>query len=398
MRSLVLRSLVLTATLVVSSTAVLVARGQTTAPAVDQSNDNGRRAQDAAFVRSSNQEEVDEPTVILHSKDNKYGTYNITNGTRGPFWSAQGIWNAWTNQYTNLMTDAGSAVISGFSSTRGLRPGMTVDITPDVLPPDTTIVSVGADSITVSNPAKMDGVEEVGKFGLVNDGTMFHQSITNYPAELPRRTKLEWSYPAQRNEASVYSYAIIGGYGVGTGGYFRPVARPAPKKVPEFADLSVTYDVSVSGNPNDFAFLIETFSTTASDPLPPNVKNTMTNEIGFVPHAPNYLWSYIRTLENHFDYSSPDGTFHAYVATKPGKPFTQFPPYTMIVPVTQAGGRTPRDMMTGRQTLPVLGVLRELVARGIMPADSYVSGFDFGFEIGRNSGQATLNEIAWNWQ
>jgi hypothetical protein len=59
----------------------------------------------------------------------------------------------------------------------------------------------------------------------------------------------------------------------------------------------------------------------------------------------------------------------------------------LIVPVTEAGTRTPRDMMTGTQTLPVLGVLRELVARSIMPADSYVCGFDFGFEIGRNSGR-----------
>jgi hypothetical protein len=44
-------------------------------------------------------------------------------------------------------------------------------------------------------------------------------------------------------------------------------------------------------------------------------------------------------------------------------------------------------MMTGTQTLPVLGVLRELVACGIMPAGNYVCGFDFGFEIGRNSGR-----------
>jgi len=47
--------------------------------------------------------------------------------------------------------------------------------------------------------------------------------------------------------------------------------------------------------------------------------------------------------------------------------------------VTEAGGRTPRDMMVGRQTLPLLGVLQALVARGIMPADAYVCGFDFGF-------------------
>jgi hypothetical protein len=167
--------------------------------------------------------------------------------------------------------------------------------------------------------------------------------------------------------------------------------------VSEFTDLSVTYDVSITADPNDFAFLVETFPTTASDPSAPNVTNTMTNEIGFLPHVPDYLWTYILSLTDHFDYSSPDGTFHAYVATRAGKAFTSAPPFTMIVPVTEAGGRTPRDMMVGRQTLPLLGVLQALVARGIMPADAYVCGFDFGFETGRNSGRATLNDIAWKW-
>ena len=86
-----------------------------------------------------------------------------------------------------------------------------------------------------------------------------------------------------------------------------------------------------------------------------------------------------------------------YIATRAGNVLTTSPPYTMIVPVTEARGRTPRDMMTGTQTLPVLGVLRELVARGIVPVDSYVCGFEFGFEIGRNSGRAILNNIEWKW-
>jgi hypothetical protein len=117
-----------------------------------------------------------------------------------------------------------------------------------------------------------------------------------------------------------------------------------------------------------------------------------------LPHVPDFLWTYILTLSDHFDYSSSDGTFHAYVATRAGNAFTNAPPFTMIVPVTEARDRTPRDMMLGKQTLPLLGVLRELVARGIMPADSYVCGFDFGFEIGSNSGRAILNDIAWKWQ
>jgi hypothetical protein len=341
---------------------------------------------------------VPDQAVILVSKSNRYGTYNIADGTRGPFWSAQGIWNSSTKAYTGLTIAAGSTRISGFSATTGLLPGMIVEITPDAMPANTTIVSVDPTSIVVSNASSKDGTGEIGIFGLVNDGVMFNQVITNYPRTFPERTKIEWSYPSQRNNASVYSYGIIAGYGVGSGGYFRPLNRPTPKKVSQFTDLSVTYDVSVAGDPNDFDLLVETYPTTIPDPSPPNAANTMTNEIGFLPHVPDFLWTYILTLSDHFDYTSSDGTFHAYIATRPGKAFTKAPPFTMIVPVTEARGRTPRDMMTGSQTLPVLGVLQELVARGVMPADSYVGGFDFGFEIGRNSGRAILNDITWKWQ
>jgi hypothetical protein len=394
-----MRSLVLAAILVTSSSvAALFAKELTKASMFGQLNHKSQKSLDPGIVRPPpDLDEVPEPTVILHSKSDKHGHYNIANGTRGPFWSAQGIWNSSTKKYTGLVIAAGSTIISGFSDTRELSPGMIVEITPYAMPANTTIVSVGPSSVVVSNASTMDGTGVVGTFGLVNDGIMFNQVITNYPLTFPRRTEIEWSYPSQRNDASVYSYAIIGGYGIGSGGYFRPANRPAPKKVSQFSDLSVTYDVSVAGDPNDFAFLVETFPTTASDPSAPNVTNTMTNEIGFFPHVPDYDWTYILTLEDHFDYSSSDGTFHAYIATRPGNAFTNFPPYTLIVPVTEAGGRTPRDMMTGTQTLPVLGVLRELVARGIIPVDSYVCGFDFGFEIGINSGRAILNNIAWKW-
>jgi hypothetical protein len=364
-----------------------------------QHNVESQKSPDSEGARSPSElDKAPEPIVVLESKSNKYGSYNIADGTQGPFWSAQGIWNAATKKFTGLKIAPGSTKVSGFLDTAGLSPGMTVGMAPDAMPENTTIVSVEARSIVVSNPAIKNGTTEDAIFGFVNDGVMFNQVITNHPDTFPRGTGIEWSYPGQRNNASVYSYAIIAGYGIGSGGYFRPVNKPEPKKVSEFTDLSVTYDLTVAAGRDDLAVLVETFPTTASDPSSPDVANTMTNEIGFLPHAPDYLWAYILTLSDHFDYSSPDGTFHAYIATRAGNAFTNAPPYTMIVPVTEAGGRTPRDMMLGKQTLPLLGVFRELVARGIMPGDSYLGGFDFGFEIGRNSGHAMLNDIAWTWQ
>jgi hypothetical protein len=193
-----MRSLVIAAMLVISlSAATLFAKQQT-----------------RTFVFGQlDLDKVPAPTVILESKSDKYGIYNIADGTQGPFWSAQGIWNSATKSHTGLIIAACSTKISGFLDATGLLPGMTVEITPDAMPANTTVVSVEASSIVVSNPSTKNGTDEVATFGLVNDGVMFNQVITNHPGTFPRGTRIEWSYPRERNDASVYSYAIIGGYG-----------------------------------------------------------------------------------------------------------------------------------------------------------------------------------------
>jgi hypothetical protein len=194
---------------------------------------DSKKSLDSGIVRSPSEPvEAPGPTVVLESKSNKYGSYNITNGTQGPFWSAQGIWNAATKKYTGLEIVAGSTKVSGFQDTAGLLPGMTVGM-PDAMPENTIVVSVGASSIVVSNPVTKNGTGEDAVFGLVNDGVMFNQVITNHPDTFPKGTRIEWSYPSQRNNASVYSYGIVAGYGIGSGGYFRPLKKPAPKKVSE---------------------------------------------------------------------------------------------------------------------------------------------------------------------
>src|SRR4051794_30413870 len=76
-----MRALVLAAILLMSSSAaVLLAQGQTN----PQSDDKSQKAQNPGLARSP--EGGDKPGVILHSKSDKYGTYNVTDGTRGPFW------------------------------------------------------------------------------------------------------------------------------------------------------------------------------------------------------------------------------------------------------------------------------------------------------------------------
>src|SRR5579859_215291 len=212
-----MRSLVIAAILVGSSgVATLFTKEKTGAFALDVESQN---LESQAAGSADDPDSLPDPTVILESKSNKFGTYNIGEGTQGPFWSAQGIWNPSTKRYEGLAIAAGSTTVSGFSDTRGLLPGMTVEMTPDAMPANTTIVTVRPSSIVVSNASTKNGMGEVATFGLANDGVMFNQVITNHTSTFPRRTKIEWSYPSQTNDAVVYSYAIIAGYGVGSGGY-----------------------------------------------------------------------------------------------------------------------------------------------------------------------------------
>src|SRR5262249_611254 len=111
-----------------------------------QLNVESKKSLDSGMVRSPFVK-VSGLTLLLESRSNKYGSYNIANGTQGPFWSAQGIWNAATKKYTGLEIVAGSTKVSGFQDTAGLSPGMAVGMTSDAMPENTIVVSVEANSI-----------------------------------------------------------------------------------------------------------------------------------------------------------------------------------------------------------------------------------------------------------
>ncbi len=143
-----MRSLVIVAILAASSSAAALYAREQSGTIVPGQLDASQKPPEPEVADSPDDPD---PTVILESKSNKYGTYNIDQGTRGPFWSAQGIWNPSTKRYEGLAIAAGSTTISGFSDTRGLLPGMSVEMTPDAMPANTSIVAVGPSSIVVSN-------------------------------------------------------------------------------------------------------------------------------------------------------------------------------------------------------------------------------------------------------
>jgi len=107
-------------------------------------------------------------------------------------------------------------------------------------------------------------------------------------------------------------------------------------------------------------------------------------------HVPSYTLRYLLSLPNHIDYSA-DG-FNAYIVTAPYKP-----PFTVMMPVTTPGGTTPVDMTSGTYTIPFGALLSFLTTQGILNPNNYITGYQFGFEIGRGTGSVTINQLQWHW-
>ena len=313
----------------------------------------------------------------------QWGTWNLTDGAQGPYWVNLDVWNDVTKRYTCNYT-AGSTTVTGLASTTGISVGMVCFSYPQATSnsPWPTVVSVAANSIVLSSPATVNSTGNQAQFAL-RKGTDYNESITVDPATFPNGTILAWSFPAYFNDSNVYSFPNLT---YGSTGYYHPANTPAPMRLGSFKNLSVTYNVTASFGTNDADCMFECWSSSATPISPTNT----TNEISFFCHAPDYMVGYILSLASHFNYSA--GGFNAYIALKPSSP-----PQMCIMPVTVAGGTTPLDMMSGTQTIPVLAILRALVAQGWLSNTDYISGMQFGIEPGRNSGSLTFNSITWTW-
>jgi hypothetical protein len=313
----------------------------------------------------------------------EFGNWNLNNGTQGPYWVSFGVWNSVTAHYTCNYVN-GSTTVSGFASTAGILVGMSCFSYPAATStaPWPTVVSVTANSIVLSSPATINSTGNQTQFGL-RKGVDYNESITVYPATFPNGTVLNWSFPNQFNDSNVYAFPNLT---YGSTGWYWPTNKPTPMKVGSFTNLSVTYNITGNFGTDDADCMFECWSSTAT-PISPA---TMTNEISFMCYTPSYMARYILSLAKHFNYSA--GGFNAYVGQT-----TATPPQTMIMPVTAPSGTIPLDLMSGTHTVPVLAVLRELVAQGWLSSSNYISGMEFGVEPRRNSGSLIFNSITWTW-
>ena len=208
-------------------------------------------------------------------------------------------------------------------------------------------------------------------------------TITNFACLFPNQTVMSWSFPPTANAANVYAYPEIV-YGMQASGFITPATNPPPPtQVNAFNNLSVTYNIVRTFADNDSDCLIETWIFTTS------TRTQVVNEVAFFCHTPDYLANYVLSFADHFNFSS--GGFNAYIAAVPDRRLI------MIMPVTAPNGTTPLDMTSGTQTYPAKAVLNALVSQAWVTGTNWVTGYEFGFEVARNSGTVLFKSIVWRW-
>jgi len=326
-------------------------------------------------------------TVVIDSNTSgQWGTYNL--GV-GPFWSGNDIWNAKIDggpggELNNVSYTSGSNIITGFSDTSFITPGMQV-FSPDIPGNSATVLSVSANSIVVSVAANASGNNYI-TFPLQSNTGQYEQTITNNPATFPNGTVMTWNFPNTPNAGHVYSYPFI------VYGNLFEGPNPSPNDPPglqlnAIQNLTMNYNVTMNAPTNGYDGLIETWVNTN----PISALGTATTEVGLFFHSNADVINYMLG-SSHINYSQ--NGFNAIIVTTWGLSSVTG---IAIMPVTTPGGSTPLQMDSGNQTIPWGDLFRFLVAQGFLNGNNYVDGMELGFEIEAGSGSATINNLSYNW-
>jgi len=228
--------------------------------------------------------------------------------------------------------------------------------------------------------------------GLPLDGVTVDQTISGNPAAGPNGTTFTWKYPDVLAQWGVYAYPDIV---YGDGGYNTlPANHLTPLRIGDIRSLSVTFDISTVAAYDTYDCLLEAWPDSVANST--NSGQTLQAEVGVFAHVgTHYMYDYI--LSQHpFSFSA--GGFNCLIAVRSGTVNSGSPPFIQILPVTTPGGTTALDMVnSGSHTIPLDAIYAELVRRGLLDPNSYLNGYQCGFEIGQGSGSATINSLSYDW-
>jgi len=213
------------------------------------------------------------------------------------------------------------------------------------------------------------------KGSLVN-GKDFTQTVTVNTSTFPNASAINWSWPNYANSSNVWGYPEVV-YGSQAGWWQSPDGKgPTPVQIKNLTALTGSYNMSISGNTDEFDVLWETHLTSAPNSGP-------IIEFAILAHTPSYFTAYLKKVSVP-KYSYTNGGFSAtIIVTNNGSQ-----PYLIILP---AQG----DMLAA--TVDIKAILDFLISKAVLTGDEYIEGFEMGTEPQKNTGTLIINSISYNW-
>src|SRR5690349_12664464 len=155
--------------------------------------------------------------------------------------------------------------------------------------------------------------------GSLVNGLDYTQTVTVDSTSFPNNTILSWSWPNYANADNVWGYPEVV-YGSQAGIWQSPDGQgPTPVQIKNLTALTGTYNLTLSGNTDQYDVLWETHLTSA-----PN--SGQVDEFGIMSHAPSYVRAYVDGLTQKYSYSGP-GLSGTIAVTSNGTD-----PYIIVLP------------------------------------------------------------------
>jgi hypothetical protein len=212
--------------------------------------------------------------------------------------------------------------------------------------------------------------------GLVN-GRDFTQTITMYPNSFPSGTVIEWSWPNKPALWNVYSFPMLV-YGT-YAGLAAPITNVTAKQINNITTLTLSHDLSISGDPEQFDVIYDAFL--AKVPVPGTEHANSIFEIEVHCHTPSYFSEWLENGHTRYSFTDSQGT-HWSIFDNPGvKPH-------MIVFVRADYG----DLLN--YTVDMKALLVAARSHGLLTGNEYWTGTGLGVEPQMGSGSLTINSFS----
>jgi hypothetical protein len=216
-------------------------------------------------------------------------------------------------------------------------------------------------------------------------GTDYTISATYTTGNLASHPTFNWAFPrlTQTNYYHVHAYPelMFGGSPWWGGAMSSDPLQVFPIKVNDLANLTIKYDLAITGDTQGYNVAFEIFLTS----IPNGTNTSMTNEIMVWFHKGAFSPGGSATST----YSDSDFTGSIYTATN-WTAGTNSTPWTYTAIVSDA------DDLSGK--IDFTAMLAKLKSLGTITGNEYIAGLEFGAEVATGVGSLAINSLEYDVQ